>query len=360
MDVVSYKCPNCSAGLSFDIERQNWHCQFCQGDFTLEDLKGQDAPAQDAESAKDAEMTMESPQWEEPHDHFGGDAVVFSCPSCGGRIVTEQNTAATFCVFCHNPTVLSSRLEKEYRPARMIPFKMQKDTVLKALHKLCRKRPLLPDNFREYAQKGEVSGLYVPFWLFDADIDASLTATGKHVRSWSDSNYRYTKTDTYRVERAASISFRNLPADGSKKMDDKLMDSLEPFDYTQMVDFSMHYLSGHFAESYDVDAKEASGRATPRMRGSVDRMMRGQITGYSSTVIHDFTSRTKDTRSTYVMLPVWVLMAQYGDKTYTFAMNGQTGKITGSLPLSRKRFWSFFAGITAAVSAIVFLGGMLL
>jgi len=350
MDVVSYKCPNCGGGLSFDIQRRDWRCAFCGGGFMLGDLE-RDEPGSQA---------GQEPDIAPPAETYGEDAAAFSCPSCGGRIITDRNTAATFCVYCHNPTVIASRLEDEYRPARLLPFKLEKQTVVDALLKLCRSRPLLPGDFREYARKGEVSGLYVPFWLFDSDVDATLKATAQNITRWGDSNYRYTKTDTFRVERSASMHFAGIPADGSAKMDDRLMEALEPFDYKQMVDFSMQYLSGHFAESYDVDQKDAAKRVMPRMRSGVEQLMRAQVGGYTSYQVNQLSSLPKNTSCEYVMLPVWVLMTRYHDKTYTFAMNGQTGKITGQLPLSWGRFWAWFGGVAAAVTAVVCAGGLLL
>jgi len=354
MDVVSYKCPNCAAGLAFDIESQSWDCKFCGSSFTLRQLEeqtpGEQAPA----------TTAPEPELESPHDSYGEGAAAFICPSCGGHIVTDQNTAATFCVYCHNPTVLAARLDKEYRPARLIPFKIEKDKVMEALMQFCRKRPLLPKDFRHFARKGEVSGLYVPFWLFDSDVDAQLQGMGHIITTWSDSNYRYTKTDTYQVERKAHLVFRGIPADGSQRMEDHLMEALEPYDYGQMVDFTMGYLSGHLAESYDVDANQAGKRAMPRMRASVEKLMREQVRRYTRFDTTNMSSQSKNTRSTYVMLPVWILNADYAGKRYTFAMNGQTGKITGALPMSWGLFARYFAGIWAALSAVLFVGGLIL
>ena len=345
-EIVSYKCPACGAPLEFDIQNQNWNCKFCLSEYTLSDLEKTDA-------AEPPEQPIESSR-----DPYNDEAMAYTCPSCGGRIVTDKNTAATFCVYCHNPAVIASRLADEFRPVKILPFQIEKPQVLKAMTKLMSKRPLLPKAFRDIVQKGEIGGLYVPFWLFSADMDSFLAAHGQRIMIWSDTRFRYTKTDTYHVERAASFAFRDLPADGTERFDNRLTQALEPFDYKQMQDFSMGYLSGHYAESYDIEAPTAAVTAFSRMNDGANSMMRSLVTGYNSFQVIAQRSSKKRTENTYVMLPMWTLAADYKGKRYTFAMNGQTGKMVGKLPISIGRAAAWFAGVTAVAAAIAFAVGV--
>jgi len=338
MDVVSYKCPKCSASLSFNIDKQKWVCEYCNSEFTKDDLNEFDA--------EKSHVTHD--------DGYEENAMAYVCPSCGAKIVTDKNTAATFCIYCHNATVIAARLEGEHRPASLIPFQLKKEEAIVAVQKLCKNRPLLPKDFTGYAKNGEVSGLYVPFWLFNVDLDAQLNAKTTKVTTWSDSNYYYTKTDVYSVERAGSVSFVNVPADGSKKMDDRLMESLEPFDYSKLLNFTMEYLSGHFAESYDIEANMAYSNVSNRVKNATDSMIKSTIQGYSSMQILNENIDVKRVQNKNVMLPVWTLMAAYKGKNYVFAMNGQTGKITGRLPLSVTRLAMWFILIFVVVFLICF------
>ncbi len=344
MDVISYKCPKCSASLTFDIEKQNWYCDYCKSEFTKDELN--EFEAEKSHKVLDEEIN--------PDNRYEEEAMAYMCPSCGAKIVTDKNTAATFCVYCHNATIIASRLEDEHKPSFIIPFKLKKEKALDAIKRLCRNRPFLPRDFNDYAKRGEISGLYVPFWLFSIDVDANLMAKADRITTWSDSSYRYTKIDTYNVERAGSISFDNVPADGSSKMDDRLMESLEPFDYNSLVNFSMEYLSGHFAESYDVDAQKAYSNVSGRINKAADSMIKSTVNGYSSMRVLDENIRTKKLINKNVMLPVWTLMAKYKGKNYIFAMNGQTGKITGRLPISIPRIIIWFLSIFLIVFLISF------
>lgn len=77
--------------------------------------------------------------------------------------------------------------------------------------------PFLPDAFKVRKKIEEMTGVYIPFWMFDCDCSAAITYGAQMVTSWSDSNYHYTKTDYYRLFRSGSVGFANIPVDGSKK-----------------------------------------------------------------------------------------------------------------------------------------------
>ena len=354
METVSYKCPNCSAPLSFDIESQSWKCKFCNSEFTNRDL-GRIEALGSSETIKEEEIrpTAQAQPKEE--------AAMYVCPSCGGKIITTPTTAATFCVYCHSPAIIASRLtEEENRPAYLIPFKLKKEEAVRKLQSLCSKKIFLPKDFKKLAAAGEVSGLYVPYWLFDFDVASSFSARGIKMQSWSDSNYRYTRTDSYDVIRSGEVLFKNVPADGSLKMDNNLMELLEPFDYSQMLDFKMEYLSGHFADIYDENINTAAERAFSRVYPGVKSMLLNTAREYSSLQGTNHSLGKKDTSYANVMLPVWVLMAKFGGKKYVFAMNGQTGKMSGYLPKSFGVAFSLYLKISLIISLIFFIGGMLI
>ncbi|MCL2068921.1 MAG: hypothetical protein FWH00_03390 [Oscillospiraceae bacterium] len=347
MAVVSMKCPNCAAPIAFDIAAQKWECKFCDSSFGESEV-----------GLFEKQTDSQAEHWS-PDTFTDDEAAVYNCPGCGGRVIADKNTAATFCAYCHSPAILSSRLSGEFRPARLIPFKLVRDEAVASMQKLCKRKILLPKAFRSAMEKGEITGLYVPFWLYSADVEADFNATGKQITTWSDSNYRYTKTDTYHVEREMTIPLRLVPVDASARMDDKLMDALEPFDYNDLIEFSMEYLSGVFAESYDIDSTDSAPRFLARARAGAKSAVDDTTRRY--TVVEKANLRT-DMRGMdciYVMLPVWTLMTQYRGKTYYLAMNGQTGKSAGRLPICGVRAARLFGIVAAAVAVIGLIGGLL-
>ena len=328
MEVVSYKCPSCGAVLSFDADSGLFKCDFCASTYTLEDMAGTEAVQFNAEP----EVALPS--------HITEEGAVFNCPNCGGRVITDINTTASFCAYCHNPTVIASRMADEFRPEQIIPFALSKAKALEEFQKFCKRFPLLPKDFAGFLSKGEITGLYVPYWLFDGHVEARMLGEGKIVTSWSDSKKRYTKTDTYHVEREANGSFVHLPADGSQKLDDKLMTSLEPFNYESLQDFNMTFLSGFYAESYDLHAQEVATIAKERMENGIrSEIIKGST--YSTLQVKAFQASHSNNTAHYVLMPVWLLSGQYNGKIYNLAINGQTGKTAGALPIDKKRYALF-------------------
>ncbi|WIV12426.1 hypothetical protein [Proteiniborus sp. MB09-C3] len=353
MAIVTYKCPNCGGALEFNADSQNWKCEFCLSDFNNEEVK---ALAND-ENPKDDSFEQQASQED---TEFAEKARVYSCTSCGAEIVTDETTAATFCYYCHNPAIIPKQLSGEYRPAKVIPFKFKKEAARDIFIKWCKKKPLLSRQFTSNSQLELLSGIYIPFWLFDCEARGKINAEGRKVRTWVSGNKRYTETKYYDVTRAATTSFSGIPADGSKKADDRLMETLEPYDYSQMVDFSMSYLSGYMAEKYDVDKEAVFGRISERVNGYTDTLLRNTIQGYSSVTVRNSGIDIYKSEAAYVLLPAWIFTYNYKGKTYVFAMNGQTGKIAGSLPLSKARMAAWFGIISGLVFGILSIGGMFL
>ncbi len=358
---INYKCPNCGAPLAFNIEKQNWSCDFCLSEFSEKQMRGmgQDASEKTDERGRDyTHKSYHTEAWRVPQgERFDNDTQAYSCPSCGGKIITDRNTVATFCPYCRNPAVMASRLEDERRPSRLVPFKLDKQHVIAAMKNAVRRKPLLPSAFRRQIDRGEVTGLYAPYWLFGAQAKGFISGRGTRIHVWRDSKYEYTKTDTYLVERGGDMVYDDIPVDGSTRLDDGLMRALEPFDMHEMRDFLTSFLSGHFAEDYDVDAASAADTAFERMENYTEQTLRGMVSGYSGFTIENSICRRSGENCSYVMLPVWLYTSRFNGKTYTYAMNGQTGKLSGRLPVSAARAAVWFTGLFAAISGLSLLVG---
>jgi DNA-directed RNA polymerase subunit RPC12/RpoP len=280
--------------------------------------------------------------------------LVYSCNSCGGQIVTDLTTAATHCPYCGNPVIMTGQLSGALRPDWVIPFSRTKEDALAALNKHYRGKPLLPRVFKDENHIEEVKGLYVPFWLFGYDAAGDVHWHATRVTYGSDSKYNYTYTSHYAIWRAGQATLDNVPVDGSSKMPDALMESIEPFDYSQAVDFGTAYLSGFFADKYDVDDAKSAPRAATRARNTLESMLGETAGGYTTMAKESAAIDLDQTGCRYALLPVWVLSTKWRDKYYLFAMNGQTGKLVGNLPVSPLAFFLYFAGIMGGITAVVF------
>ena len=148
--------------------------------------------------------------------------------------------------------------------------------------------------------------------------------------------------------------------DGSTKMEDAFMESIEPFDYKQLTSFDMAYLTGYLADKYDVPSENGEPRVRQRVDAAMDDRLQSTFVGYSSVVPTSRQLNIKHNKARYVFVPVWILNTKYKDKIYTFAMNGQTGKMTGAFPICPKKTAAWFAGVTAGVALLASLVQLLM
>ncbi|MBE6927375.1 MAG: hypothetical protein E7467_02610 [Ruminococcaceae bacterium] len=348
--VLHYKCPCCGGQVEFDSHSQQMKCPFCDSEFDPQSLK-------DLDDVLEQQMPEDEMQWNTSGgEQFGAqeDVNLFVCQNCGGEIMTEATTAATRCPYCDNPVVLVGRVAGDLKPDLVIPFQLDKEAAKAALRKHMSGKKLLPDAFKEENHLDEIKGVYIPFWLFDADVDASIRYHGTKVRVWSDSNYNYTETRHFSLIRGGKIRFDGVPVDGSEKMPDDMMESLEPFDLSKAVDFQTAYLSGYLADKYDVSSEQSIERANARIRRSTEESFMDTTREYSAVVPERSSIRLSNGRARYALYPVWLLNTTWQGQKYTFAMNGQTGRFIGDLPMDKGKYRKWFAIWAAALSVGTF------
>ena len=346
-----YKCPCCDGAIAFDSSVQKMKCPYCDTEFEMETLRAYDQELHTQQQDDMQWQTSAGGQWQAGEEES---LCSYVCQSCGGEIVTDQTTAATECPFCGNPVVMMGKLSGALKPDYVIPFQFSKTDAKEALKKHYSGKPLLPKVFKTENHIDEIKGIYVPFWLFDADADANIRYKATRVRHWSDSNYHYTETSHYAVSRAGSIGFQQVPVDGSSKMEDTLMESIEPYDFSKAVDFQTAYLAGYLADRYDVDAEQSVARANERIRTSTEMAFAETVRGYTSVTPVSTNIRLENGVARYALYPVWLLNTSWKGQKYTFAMNGQTGKFAGDLPMDKGAFWKWLLGLTGIIGAVAF------
>ncbi len=355
-----YKCPCCGGAIEFDSSIQKMKCPYCDTEFEMETLAAYDNVLQN-EQADDLQWKLDTQnEWS---DAETAGLRSYVCQSCGGEIVGDETLAATACPFCDNPIVMMGQFAGGLKPDYVIPFQKSKDAAIAAIKKHYGGKRLLPKIFSKENHIEEVKGVYVPVWLFDAEADAQIRYKAKNICTWSDDRYRYTETSHFLVTRGGSLAFEHVPVDGSTKIDDKLMEAIEPFDFSKAVDFQTAYLAGYLADRYDVDAEQSVERANERIKTSTERAFAKTVESYDFADVESSSIQLQNGQAHYVLYPVWLLNTKWKDRTYTFAMNGQSGKLVGDLPLdkaaARRWRWGLAAVLTAAIFAASYLFQML-
>lgn len=350
-NLQEYKCPCCGGAIAFDSTIQKMKCPYCDTEFEMEALQGYD---EELNSEPEENMNWDTNAGSEWQEGETAGLHSYVCKSCGGEIVGDDTLAASSCPFCGNPVVVMGQFSGSLRPDYVIPFKLDKKAAKEGLKKHLEGKRLLPKIFKDQNHIDEIKGVYVPFWLFDTDADASIRFRATTVRAWSDSDYNYTETSHYMVHRGGSIGFNLVPVDGSSKMADDLMESIEPFDFSEAVPFQTAFLAGYMADKYDVNAEESVERANERVKRSTEEAFASTVTGYDTVMPENSSIQLHGGKAKYALYPVWLLNTTWNGTQYTFAMNGQTGKFVGDLPVDGGAAKRWTVGLAAACSVAIF------
>jgi DNA-directed RNA polymerase subunit RPC12/RpoP len=348
MSTVTYKCPNCDAGLIYDPKTEDFVCEFCASRFTQEalekmDFSGKNGPAKNEEN-EETEFSENT---------------LYHCPSCGAEIIADETTAAKYCVYCHNPVILSGKVEGEFRPDYLVPFLIDKTKVYELFQEWCKKKKFIQDEFLKEANSELLMGVYYPFWFVDCQANAGMSLKGEKVRTWRSGNYEYTEVKTYTVIREGNIDFNDIYVTALNKKQVNILNGVHPYDMSKMVPFSSAFFSGFLAEKRNIEKEAARPAIEEIMRDSSRQLLLNTVQGYSSvSVISEKAVPQKETWQ-YIMLPAWMFNYKYKGEDYYFAMNGETGKIAGRVPASPKKLLALFAGLTAGIAAIMMLVGWL-
>lgn len=364
MAVISYKCPNCDGELIFNPAGGNYKCEYCTSLFTQEELE-QMKPAEGKESAEQPDGSGGTPFGEETVDGTSaepeGDGMVYTCASCGAQVVTDATTAATFCYYCHNPVILQGRLSGDLLPDKIIPFKISKEAAKTMFMQFVGKKKFVPKAFFNKKQIDNLTGVYFPYWVYEAEVDASITGNGQKRRVWRTGDIEHTETKFYKIERQGDAHFENITGNALSKANGKLAEGVLPYDISKMEDFHMGYLSGFQAEKRDMEKTALAAKFNNEVANATENLIRDTVSGYSSFNITSKNIRTKEDNWQYVLFPIWTVTYKgKNGKMYYYSLNGQTGAVCGELPVDTKKLTLVSGLVALGILAVGLLGGFLL
>ncbi|MGN0386145.1 MAG: hypothetical protein ACI4EX_09700 [Lachnospiraceae bacterium] len=306
-----YTCKNCGGNMVYSPERQKMFCKYC--------------------GSEDSEQK-----------YVSNEPTMSACPSCGAPIEIREYLSAFKCPYCDNHLIVDERIAGDYLPHLIIPFYLGIEDVKKILRDKFKRSVFAPNDFLSDARLNFMTGMYVPFWMYDYHVHGFYEGTGKKIRTWTSGNRQYTETKIYHIKRDMEVDFDKVPVDASIIMPDSTMDLMEPFHYGNLEEFKDCYLSGFQAEMYNMGVDELEERAVCKAKGDAESIMKSSISGYTG-LVNDPSNKVivERTDSKYALLPVWNYQYVYKNQNYPFYINGQTGKVVGKIPLSAKKVWAY-------------------
>ncbi len=342
MAIKSYKCPSCGAGLSFKPELNKFRCDYCLSEFTEAEISN----LYKQEDIKEKSLVDQS--------HLAS----YTCNSCGATVVTDDTTTSTFCYYCHNPVILSDRLAGDFMPDKMIPFSIDKEKAQSIFLDWVKKYKFVPKDFYSQSQLEKITGIYLPYWWADCQVDVDYLGNLNKEKIYTKDNTQFSEVSTYEIVRKARVNINNVEHLAFNKIDENLLNGIAPYAEDKAIGFSMPYLSGFFAEQYNISQEGVLNKIEKEVRNNSKTLViesvddRKNLTEISSQI------DIKDTEVNYTLLPAWILTYNYANKTYVFAVNGQSGKPFGELPLDNKKVAMSSLAIFTVILTLMLLGGM--
>ena len=320
--ITNYKCPACTGPLHYEGASGRLECEYCGSSFGVTEIE--DLYAEKIEEAEAAAAVLQAEEPEEEYDmpdgsgswesnansDWGEEAAnmkAYNCPSCGAELICDINTAATSCPYCGNPTIIPGNFSGALKPDYIIPFKLDKMAAINALAKYYKGKKLLPKAFADTNHLDDITGVYVPFWLYDGEAYADMYFRATRVHTHTTRKERITTTDHFRLRRAGSLKFEKIPVDASKKMPDTHMDAIEPYDYSELRPFSTAYMPGFLADKFDMSADECAERADQRAENSTVSVISSTTGGFTTVLPESRNVRLKRGEVKYALLPVGML-----------------------------------------------------
>ena len=267
----------------------------------------------------------------------------------------EGESAASTCPFCDNPIVISTKFAQDFKPDYIVPFQNKKEDIIQAFEKHMANKKFLPQVFKERNLLKEIKGIYVPYWVYEIDMEAEMLFKGVTLEEKIVDNKNYKTQSFYDIYRKARVNYKELPISASKKMDENMLDSIEPFSLDMKVPFSPDYLSGFYAENYDSEQSDKTKHVLKRTERTLEDEITKTLDHYDELDTVSYTPKVISEDIKYTLLPVWFLTTRFNNEEYIFAMNGITGKLIGDLPFDKSLYQKYLL-IRFVILFVVFYG----
>lgn len=344
MATKSYKCPSCGAGIEYKPALKKFKCDFCLSEYTEKEINELNLNKEETYKKDDKHIELKS----------------YECNSCGAKVVTDDTTTATFCYYCHNPVIISQRLKGDFQPNKLIPFSVDKDNAKNKFLNWAKSKKFVPKEFYSQSQLEKITGIYLPYWWADCQVNIDYVGEGRNIRVWRSGGREYTETKKYEIVRKGEMDIKNIGELAFTKIDETLLDGIGPYIEDEAERFSMAYLSGFFAEQYNIEKEKIAPKVEERVDKYSKSLISETISGFNMVNERRNDVNVKYKGWSYTLLPAWILTYLYKGKTYVYAVNGQTGKSFGELPFDKGKAFRVSLIIFTITFLILLLGGLIL
>ena len=330
-----YRCKGCGGVLEYSIELAKMECVHCGNTYTIEEISSSQKKEEEGEYVSEREVKNARKRATIPMQ-------IIRCTSCGAELAINGVEVSSYCTYCGQATVVKDRVQDVLIPDFIIPFRKTRDFAKCVIQETLSNAPFVPKGLKHF-EVDKIRGIYVPFWLFDVDC------YGRQYYSFYKNSGKYT-VKRYEYFEGKTV-FHQMTVDASKTLNDDVSARLEPYDLSRLEKFNDAYLAGFYADRFDVgtddSALSAENKAIELFCAEASKQLWSK-NPYLENGKYDV--NVLDTQ--YALLPVWFLTFRYENDSYTMLVNGQTGKVVGSVPFDKLKVLRTFIGLSVLFGSI--------
>lgn len=352
-----HPCPECGGDAEWNAAKKALACPYCGTVLPWSD-------GEDPMGARIFEHNLEEALSSVGVEDRGLQAEKKSvkCESCQAISIFDPDRAAQRCDFCGSPSIVPvDSMIDVITPESLLPAVIPATKVRDQLREWYKTRWWAPNKLKKAALTDTLRGIYLPYWTFDAHVDADWTA---------EAGYYYYETETYRgsdgktqtrqvrktrweyAEGELSHFFDDDVVPGTVGVHTALLRKVEPFPTTSdLKPYEPAFVRGWTVERYQVDLRQASQVSKQQMDGIIHNMCSQAVPGDTQRnleVQSDYQGRTFK----HILVPVWLATYTYGRKSFQVVVNGYTGKMAGEHPLSWVKITFAILGVLVVILLI--------
>ena len=284
---MAFRCSSCNGSMVFDIESQMMKCGHCgtvcsPEEFLLRDVSTGAAvqPADERCPHCTGEITdADRESGECPYcgsvlrsstTPESGAMARYACENCGAELESTDDSLIGLCPYCGGQSLLKSD-DKAGNPAeRLIPFQITREKCGELYQKYTKNILYLPGELRNPEHLRDFTGIYMPYYEYDAVFGTPNLVGEKTV----EKNSSYDVVNTYEIPVEIEGGYQwGTPFDSSRYLDDGISSRIMPFNAAKEREFHPGYLAGFYADCSTVPPEiynsDAQAQAEKDMLGEI-------------------------------------------------------------------------------------------
>ena len=283
--------------------------------------------------------------------------VEFTCGKCASKIAVIKGHKLEQCPFCgHIEFEASEQHKSALLPTGIIPFTVPEKRARKKLTKWLRKGSwfFLPNELRKLTDPDQLRGVFIPYFIIDAFLRSSWKGKSGVTYQVNNRGKKENRTNWENFAGYWEHFFEGMSVPASKGIHQGTLQKILPFNTRELVSYDPDYLKDWFTEIYQQDEKDALEVAETIMETEVEFKADQRIKGDE---IKDLKFAMEKMLITFkhILLPVWIGTFTYRGKTFQYLINGQTGEISGTKPLSLEKMIITVAAGIVLIAALVLI-----